>query len=101
MLHLCRTLVRSGTTGCKAMSGPSVDRGSLWLNPVGRWEIRPRRDRFNVQRPLHEITSGDVIYLDVGGEWKLTRIEYDHQAQAYVSVDGYPLRDGIEAALPT
>jgi hypothetical protein len=48
----------------------------------------------------------DVIYLgprgavgDPGsGEWKLGRIEYDHQAQAYVAVNGHPLL-GIEAAL--
>src|SRR5262249_39882636 len=32
---------------------------------------------------------------EVGGELKLTRMEYDHAARQYYSVNGYPLRDGL------
>ena len=73
---------------------PSIDRGPLRFNAISqRWEIRGEI----TGTLLHEITSGDVIFVDVRGEMRLTRIEYDH---GYVSIDGYRLADGIEAALP-
>ena len=73
---------------------PSIDRGPLRFNAISqRWEIGGAI----TGTLLHEITSGDVIFVDVRGEMRLTRIEYDH---GYVSIDGYRLADGIEAALP-
>ena len=44
------------------MSEPSIDRGTLRLNVVGRWEIVESRGR-----PLAELTSGDVVFVAVGG----------------------------------
>ena len=76
---------------------PSIDRGPLRFNAISqRWEIRGEI----TGTLLHEITSGDVIFVHVRGEMTLTRIEYDHGARAYVSIDGYRLADGVEAALP-
>ena len=49
-----------------------------------------------------EITSGELFRVEVGGELKLTRMEYRHLPGgdgAYYSVDGYPLRDGLRAAI--
>ena len=67
----------------------------LRLNASGRWEI------YGGMCPLRtdEVTSGDVIYVEVAGEDGLepTRIEYDHGRQSYVSVAGYPLWDGMRA----
>lgn len=77
----------------------SLDRGPLKLNPWGRWEIRSWHDNGHV-RPLAELSSGDVVFVDVGGEMKRTRIEFDHASKRYVSIHGYRLADGIEAALP-
>jgi hypothetical protein len=77
---------------------PSIDRGELRGNVVGRWEITRNNPH---EQPFAELTSGDMVFLDVDGEWRLTRIEYDHAAKSYVSVDGYRLADGIMAALPT
>ena len=76
---------------------PSIDCGPLRFNKTSRrWEITGGMDG-----TLHEITSGDVIFLEVGDDMKLTRIEYDHASKSYVSVDGYRLAEGLEAALPT
>lgn len=75
---------------------PSIDRGPLRFNAISqRWEIRGAI----TGTLLHEITSGDVVFVDVGGEMKLTRIEHSSQ-NGYYSIDGYRLSDGIEAALP-
>jgi hypothetical protein len=58
-----------------------------------------------------EITSGDVFRVEVDGELKLTRMEFRHfggpmkgrvyrgQTGEYHSIDGYPLRDGVRAAI--
>lgn len=78
------------------MAEPSIDQGRLRLNNVGRWEIV---DSWN--RPLAELTSGDVVFVWVGDRWRLTRIEFAHDERRYVSVDGYRLADGVLAALPT
>jgi hypothetical protein len=43
-----------------------------------------------------EITSGELFRVEVAGELKLTRREYD---EGYYSIDGYPLRDGLRAAI--
>ena len=82
------------------MSGipqPSIDRGPFRLNAGGRWEIRSDL----TGDLLHEVTSGDVIFVEVGDTWKLTRIEFDHASRTYVSIDGYPIAAGVIAALPT
>jgi hypothetical protein len=67
--------------------------GTLRLMASGRWAIyRPGR------LPV-EITSGKLFRVEVDGELKLTRMEYDHDSRRYYSVDGYPLRDGLRAAI--
>jgi hypothetical protein len=45
-----------------------------------------------------EITSGELFRVEVAGEMRLTRMEYA-QRSGYYSVDGYPLRDGLCAAI--
>jgi hypothetical protein len=72
--------------------------GRLRRQPTGRWAIcRRGRDPW-------EITSGNVIFVQVVGKLALqpTRIEFVHRARfegEYVSMDGYPLRDGQRAAM--
>ena len=77
-------------------SEPSIDQGPLAMSVWGKWQIC-------VGTARHEISSGEVILLDVSGdgEWKRTRIEHSKSEGGYYSVDGYPLRDGMLAALPT
>ena len=69
---------------------------TLRMMASGRWAIyRPGR------LPV-EITSGELFRVEVGGELKLTRMEYRHLPggdSAYYSIDGYPLRDGLHAAI--
>jgi len=46
--------------------------------------------------------GGELFRIEVAGELKLTRMEYRHLPGgdgAYYSVDGYPLRDGLRAAI--
>ena len=80
----------------RAKPEPSIDRGPLRRNLDGRWEIFVSRGW-----PTHEVTSGDVVFVEVERTWKLTRIEFDQATRQYVSVDGYRLADGVLAALPT
>jgi hypothetical protein len=64
--------------------------GTLRIMASGRWAIyRPGR------LPV-EITSGELFRVEVAGELKLTRMAYD---EGYYSIDGYPLRDGLRAAI--
>ena len=64
--------------------------GTLRKMPSGRWAVcRPERE------PI-EITSGELFSVEVDGELKLTRMEYD---EGYYSIDAYPLRDGLRAAI--
>jgi hypothetical protein len=71
--------------------------GRLRLQPWGRWAIcRPGQD------PV-EITSGETFLVEVAGQLRPTRMEFRHHKGGggeYFSVDGYPLRDGLRAALP-
>jgi hypothetical protein len=61
----------------------SEKEGTLRMMASGRWAIyRPGRLRV-------EIPSGDLFRVEVAGELKLTRMEYD---DGYYSIDGYPLR---------
>ena len=72
--------------------------GVLRMQPSGRWAVcRPG------QGPL-EITSGQPFRVEVDGakELQLTRMEYRHLRRGggeYFSVDDYPLRDGLRAAV--
>jgi hypothetical protein len=70
--------------------------GTLRMMASGRWAVyRPGR------LPV-EITSGELFRVEVGGELKLTRMEYRHLPGgdgAYYSVHGYPLRDCLRAAI--
>jgi hypothetical protein len=83
----------------------SEKEGILRLQPSGRWAVcRPGR------APV-EITSGELLRVEVDGELKLTRMEFRHftgpmKGQTYrglpgeyYSIDGYWLRDGLRAAL--
>jgi hypothetical protein len=60
----------------------------------GRWGARPGR------LPV-AITRGELFGVEVAGVegLQLTRMEYDHDSRQYYSVDGYPLRDGMRAAI--
>jgi hypothetical protein len=70
----------------------SEDVGTLRMQPSGRWAVcRPGRD------PV-EITSGEVFRVEVVGELRVTRMEHQH-GEGYYSVDGFPLHDGMRAAI--
>ena len=72
--------------------------GVLRMQPSGRWAVcRPGREP-------REISSGEPFRVEVGGakELQLTRMEYRHLRRGggeYFSVDDYPLRDGLRAAV--
>jgi hypothetical protein len=69
--------------------------GTLRMMASGRWAVyRPGR------LPV-EITSGELFRVEVAGakELQLTRMEYDLIDRQYYSVDNYPLRDGLRAAI--
>jgi hypothetical protein len=69
--------------------------GILRMMASGRWAVyRPGR------LPV-EITSGELFRVEVAGakELQLTRMEYDLIDRQYYSVDNYPLRDGLRAAI--
>jgi hypothetical protein len=73
----------------------SEKEGALRMMASGRWAIyRPGR------LPV-EITSGELFRVEVAGATglQLTRMEYNHTDRRYYSVDGYPLRDGLRAAI--
>jgi hypothetical protein len=66
--------------------------GILRLQSSGRWAVcRPGHD------PV-EILSGELFWVEVDGELRLTRME-EVWGEGYYSVDLYPLRDGMRAAL--
>jgi len=70
----------------------------LRMNEGRRWEIYG-----GIDATPYEITSGDVIHVEVedaDGELLLTRIEFQwapNNAGYYYSVDGYPLWSGMRA----
>ena len=68
--------------------------GTLRMMPSGRWAVcRPGRE------PV-EITSGDLFHIEVAGKLHLTRMEFRHSPRrGYYTVGGYPLRDGLRAAI--
>jgi Domain of unknown function (DUF5348) len=66
--------------------------GTLYLQASGRWAI------LRIGREPFELTSGDVFRVEVDGKLQITRMEH-LLGQGYYSVDGYPLRDGMRAAI--
>ena len=70
----------------------SEKEGILRMQSSGRWAVcRPGRD------PI-EIMSGELFRVEVDGELRLTRME-EVWGEAYYSIDLYPLRDGMRAAI--
>ena len=68
----------------------SEKEGTLRMMVSGRWAVcRPGRE------PV-EITSGERFRVEFAGKLQLTRMEF---RRGYYSVDGYPLRDGLRAAI--
>ena len=68
--------------------------GILRMLSSGRWAII--RSGYSP----HEITSGDVFRVEIGGELKVTRMEWAHGERGrYYSVDGYQLCEGLRAAI--
>jgi hypothetical protein len=68
--------------------------GVLQMQPSGRWAVvMPGGETV-------EITSGEVFRVEVEGKEGLqpTRMEHAHPG-GYYAVEGYPLRDGLRAAL--
>jgi hypothetical protein len=72
----------------------SEKEGVLRMMASGRWAVyRPGR------LPV-EITSGELFRVEVAGKLHLTRMEFRHSPRrGYYTVDGYPLRDGLRAAI--
>jgi hypothetical protein len=66
--------------------------GTLCQQPSGRWAILRRG------REPFELTSGDVFRVEVDGKLQITRMGH-LLGEGYCSVDGYPLRDGMRAAI--
>jgi hypothetical protein len=69
--------------------------GTLPMIETGRWAV------YRSGRLPAEITSGELFRVEVAGakELQLTRMEYDLIDRQYYSVDNYPLRDGLRAAI--
>jgi hypothetical protein len=76
------------------MSDKSDKVGTLRMQANQRWAII---------RPGHapyELTSGDVFRVEVDGQLKRTRMEWARgRSGRYYSVEGYPLRSGMRAAI--
>jgi hypothetical protein len=72
----------------------SEKEGTLLMMPSGRWAIcRPG------ETP-HAITAGERFRIEFQGELHPTRMEFRHSPRrGYYTVDGYPLRDGLRAAI--
>jgi hypothetical protein len=101
----CAACLAGGGARFRRAEGCGVIEGRLRLRPSsGRWAIfRPG------ERPI-EITSGEVFYLEVNGQLRLTRMEFRHFGELlkgrhlslrgeYYTSDGHPLRNGARAAL--
>ena len=81
----------------------SEKEGILRKTASGRWAVyRPGRLAvYRSGRVPVEITSGELFRIEVAGakELKLTRMEYDQIDRQYYSIDEYPLREGLSAAI--
>jgi hypothetical protein len=79
---------------CAEGTAMSEKEGTLRMMASGRWAVC-RAGRESV-----EITSGERFRVEFQSELKLTRMEFRHSPRrGYYTVDGYPLRDGLRAAL--
>jgi hypothetical protein len=68
--------------------------GILKMQPTGRWAVCRRGEK------PHKITSGERFRIEFLGEMRLTRMEFRHSPRrGYYTVHGYPLRDGLRAAI--
>ena len=72
----------------------SEKEGTLRMMPSGQWAVcRPG------ETP-HEITSGDLFHIEFAGKLHLTRMKFRYSPRrGYYTVDGYPLRDRLRAAI--
>jgi hypothetical protein len=72
----------------------SENAGILRMMPSGLWAVcRPG------ETP-HEITAGDLFLVEFAGKLQLTRMKFRYRPRrGYYTVDGYPLRDGLRAAI--
>jgi hypothetical protein len=72
----------------------SEKEGTLRMMVSGQWAVcRPG------ETP-HEITSGDLFHIEFAGKLHLTRMKFRYSPRrGYYTVDGYPLRDGLRAAI--
>ena len=68
--------------------------GILRMMPSGLWAVcRPG------ETP-HGITAGDLFRIEFAGKLQLTRMKFRYRPRrGYYTVDGYPLRDGLRAAI--
>jgi len=48
-------------------------------------------ERGRIQCGDHQFFTGECVAVWMSGEWVETRIEFDHEAQAFYSVDGLDL----------
>ena len=64
--------------------------GILRMMASGRWAV------CRAGRGPVEITSGERFRIEFLGEMRLTRMEF---RRGYYTVDGYPLHDGLRAAI--
>jgi hypothetical protein len=98
-MAICTTAIMHCEHWCRDQSARGAadmteKEGTLQIQPSGRWAVY-RQGRLPV-----EITSGELFRVEVGGELKPTRMEYcQEEPGGYYSVDGYPLRDGLRAAI--
>lgn len=78
--------------------GDGMKIGKLEMQSSGRWAIRIEGEEYP-----DEITSGDTIEIEVSGADSLLRtgVEFSHKRRAYVSTEGYPLKDGLRVARPS
>jgi hypothetical protein len=72
----------------------SEKEGILRMMASGWWAV------CRAGREPVEITSGDLFHIEFAGKLHLTRMKFRYSPRrGYYAVDGYPLRDGLRAAI--
>jgi hypothetical protein len=72
----------------------SEKEGTLRMMPSGQWAVCQPGET------PHEITSGDLFHIEFAGKLHLTHMKFRYSPRrGYYTVDGYPLRDGLRAAI--
>ena len=72
----------------------SEKEGTLRMMPSGQWAVCRSGE------PPQEITAGDLFLIEFAGKLQLTRMKFRYRPRrGYYTVDGYPLRDGLRAAI--